>query len=221
MLLSLSMTATLSTPAAAGQCGSSLNSFCSGVTYDAAFPLPADELDAAARSDYELALGKLQKVGGSAAQPMCLQAWKSLQCASKFQRCSSDPTPFKVCRSLCVQFADACNGSDAVLTRCNDELLYDEPPCTDYAELPPSPWALPIDSLTSSPAELFHTAAGLPLLVTLMVLVLHATCCALQHICGSKGFADDYSDETPRDAVRIALRRETDESASSAPLQSS
>ena len=64
--------------AATSECSVPLNSFCSGTTYPAVLPLPASELDAAARSDYELALGKLQKVGGSATQPMCLEAWKAL-----------------------------------------------------------------------------------------------------------------------------------------------
>ena len=196
--------------AATSECSVPLNSFCSGTTYPAVLPLPASELDAAARSDYELALGKLQKVGGSATQPMCLEAWKALQCASKFQRCSSIPSaPYKVCRSLCVQFALACNGSEAVLTRCNDNLLYDEPPCTDYAELVPSPWLLPGKELTSSPVELFHTAAGLPLLVTLLVLALHTLCCGLQHVFGSR-FDDESAaleSETPREAVRLALAK--------------
>jgi len=196
--------------AATSECSVPLNSFCSGTTYPAVLPLPASELDAAARSDYELALGKLQKVGGSATQPMCLEAWKALQCASKFQRCFSTPSaPYKVCRSLCVQFALACNGSEAVLTRCNDDLLYDEPPCTDYAELVPSPWLLPSKELTSSPVELFHTAAGLPLLVTLLVLALHTLCCGLQHVFGSR-FDDESAAlemETPREAVRLALAK--------------
>ena len=121
--------------------------------------------------------------------------------------------PAQVCRTLCTQFAATCNGSDAVLARCNDELLYDEPPCTDYAELPasrrgPTRWmgpsnsadarllrpasigALPPTVLSSSPVELFQTAAGLPLLLTLGVLMMHATCCALQLSCGSSDDGD-------------------------------
>ena len=43
------------------------NDFCVGVTYEASLPLPAAELDASARSDYDLALGKLQKAGAQGA----------------------------------------------------------------------------------------------------------------------------------------------------------
>ena len=115
----------------------------------------------------------------------------------------------QVCRTLCTQFAATCNGSEAVLARCNDELLYDDPPCTDYAELPswrggptrwmsesnvPQPLDLVLPSsgegpaavrISSSPIELFQTAAGLPLLLTLGVLLLHAACCVLQLSCGA------------------------------------
>ena len=75
--------------------------------------------------------------------------------------------------------------------RCADNLLYDEPPCTDYADpLPPRITRLAADvsidgDLVSSPVELFHTAAGLPVLLTLAVLMMHLLCCALQSACGS------------------------------------
>ena len=85
-----------------------------------------------------------------------------------------------------MQFAEACNGSDSVVARCADELLYDGPPCTDYAELSNAPMRLPLFpaagdaavpiSLASSPVSLFRTAAGLPLVLTLAVLLLHASC---------------------------------------------
>jgi hypothetical protein len=251
---------------------SSRDFFCSGVTWEASLPLEAPALDAAARSDYELALGKLQRLGGPASFPQCLESWKALQCASKFQKCSlemptqkvcpatqpstnrsrlrchpfpvwASPSPFhprtQVCRSLCVQFAQACNGSQAVMcappplrthavapicpshlisrrcgrltqlvrsARCTDEMLYDEPPCTDYAELPAhgAPARSP-RTITSSPAELLQTAAGLPLLLTLVVLVLHAACCAFQLSCA--GCRDDDDGASPREALHDTLSR--------------
>ena len=99
----------------------------------------------------------------------------------------------QVCRTLCVQFAEACNGSDSVLARCADDLLYDEPPCTDYADLSPARYTrFPADSLpgsmpniSSSPAELFQTVSGLPLLITVVVLLLHLCCCVVQSACGA------------------------------------
>ena len=98
----------------------------------------------------------------------------------------------QVCRTLCVQFAEACNGSDSVLARCADDLLYDEQPCTDYADLSPARYTrFPADSLpgslpniSSSPAELFQTVSGLPLLITVVVLLLHLCCCVVQSACG-------------------------------------
>ena len=252
--------------------------FCSGVTWNASLPLPVASLDAAAKSDFDLALDRLHRLGSTASLPLCLESWKALQCASKFQKCSAEqpaqkvcmvlplsipfwaahvfltcrsprpPTalsflsesfvccgcPAQVCRTLCTQFAATCNGSEAVLARCNDELLYDEPPCTDYAELPasrrgPTRWmgasnspdallllpasvgALPPTALASSPVELFQTAAGLPLLLTLGVLLMHATCCALQLSCGSSDDADAAADSgsggaTPsRDALHETI----------------
>ena len=90
------------------------NLFCSGVTWNASLPLAPAALDAAAKSDFELALDRLHKLGGAASLPLCLESWKALQCASKFQKCSKDNPAQKVCRSLCFQFADMCNGSQAV-----------------------------------------------------------------------------------------------------------
>lgn len=103
--------------------------------------------------------------------------------------------------------------------RCADDLLYDEPPCTDYADLPTLQLPLQLSAaelsmsredglpaLPSSPAELFQTAAGLPLLLTLFVLVLHGGCCALQLTCGGS-FLDEPRAEEPRTALREALRR--------------
>ena len=111
--------------------------------------------------------------------------------------------------------------------RCADNLLYDEPPCTDYADpLPPRITRLAADvsidgALVSSPVELFHTAAGLPVLLTLAVLMMHLLCCALQSACGS-GSDEAYdtfatSARTPREEVKEAIalggqRRRTDKS---------
>ena len=83
--------ATLLLPGAAsvGQCGLvTSNSFCSGVDYNATLPLAPAALDAAAKSDFELALDRLHKLGGPTSLPFCLESWKALQCASKFQKCS-------------------------------------------------------------------------------------------------------------------------------------
>ena len=80
-------------------------SFCGGVTWNASLPLSSAELDAAARSDYELAIGRLQRMGTPATMTRCLDSWKALQCASKFQKCSREVPAQKVCRTLCVQFA--------------------------------------------------------------------------------------------------------------------
>ena len=67
------------------------NAFCSGVTWNTSLPIEAPDLDAAARADFELALGRLDRsTGGASAFPMCLESWKALQCASKFQKCSRD-----------------------------------------------------------------------------------------------------------------------------------
>ena len=97
--------------------------------------------------------------------------------------------------------------------RCADTLLYDEPPCTDYADLtPPRLARYPADSLpnlVSSPAELFATASGLPLLLTLAVLLLHACCCSLQACCGGGDGADDddaSKGSGEREAVRAAVK---------------
>ena len=140
--------------------------------------------------------------------------------------------PSQVCRTLCTQFAATCNGSEAVLARCNDELLYDDPPCTDYAELPswrggsmrwmaesnvPHPldlsFMLPASGdgpsspvrISSSPVELFQTASGLPLLLTLGVLLLHAVCCVLQLSCGA---SDDEDPAEGRSALHSSIAGE-------------
>lgn len=74
--------------------------FCSGVTWNASLPLAPAALDAAAKADFELALDRLHKVGGASSLPMCLESWKALQCASKFQKCSkATPAPQKVCHT--------------------------------------------------------------------------------------------------------------------------
>jgi hypothetical protein len=206
----------------AARCGyARSNSFCVGVTWNASLPLPPTDLDAAAQSDWELALGRLGAPGGAAGS-RCLEAWKGLQCASKFPKCSAELPAQRVCRSLCVAFAVACNGSDAVLARCADEALYSAPPCTDYAEaaaavgrvpllpLDAAPAAgAPLPPLDSSPVDLFRTAAGLPLLLALLVLGLHAACCTAQLACGGNLFAAEPEEgaRSARDAVRDDLAR--------------
>lgn len=65
-----------------------------------------------------------------------------------------------------------------------------------------------LPTLVSSPAELFQTAAGLPLLLTLAVLLLHLACCGLQAACGSANEADaddDAKARAPREEVREAI----------------
>ena len=71
--------------------------------------------------------------------------------------------------------------------------------------------------LASSPSELFRTAAGLPLLVTMLVLFLHASCCALQLACGSNilGEHDEadavHEEQTSREAMLAALKLRSEE----------
>lgn len=217
-LVALGRRAAATTCAPLGPLGTSSSSFfCTGVTWNASLPLAASALDTAARTDFDAAVDRLRRLGGAAALPMCLESWKALQCASKFPKCSAELPTQRVCRSLCMQFADACNGSEAVLARCADDTLYDEPPCTDYAELPPLlgtvRWMAvggvpPPAGLSSSPAELFHTAAGLPLLLALAVLLAHVFCCALQSACGSGDDSEGsgaFPTPSPRDALRDAL----------------
>ena len=83
------------------------NSFCTEVTYDTSLPggVGPAELDAAARADYEVALPQPGRPGKLLSAPACLDAWKSMQCASKFARCEHGPgpdapvEPLKGCRS--------------------------------------------------------------------------------------------------------------------------
>ena len=120
--------------------------------------------------------------------------------------CARSLNPFPLC----------CRADPPRRARCGDGQLYDEPPCTDYAELAPlhagrwlgAPYAMPTN-ISSSPAELFQTAAGLPLLLTLAVLALHATCYALQLACGGSEDVDAASDDvrTPRDLMRESIAR--------------
>ena len=133
----------------------------------------------------------------------------------------------QVCRSLCYQFADACNTSESVLARCADSLLYDDPPCTDYAAILPADLSergvvfsgleimgLPMDGLVdastfeshaafvaTSPTMLYRTAAGVPIFFALVVICLHALCCVAQSACG--GGSDEQPDSgRARDAMR-------------------
>jgi len=159
--------------------------FCQGVTWNASLPLPPAELDAAARDDYA---GSMSQLARDLQSPgPCQEAWKAVQCASKFPKCSVQISQQKVCRTLCMQFANACNASDAVLAQCYDNLLYDDPPCTDYAPLLADRsvdahgvaiWPAP------SPSELFDTVAGLPVLLAILAVVLHATHYFVQCLCG-------------------------------------
>ena len=97
--------------------------------------------------------------------------------------------------------------------RCTDNELYDEPPCTDYVDFTPYPgrWIgapLPMPTnISSSPGELFETAAGLPLLLTLAVLILHATCYAAQLLCGGREDTEPEDFLSPRDAMNATIAR--------------
>ena len=70
--------------------------FCSGVTWNASLPLSMAALDAAAKADFDLALDRLHRLGSAASLPQCLESWKALQCASKFQKCSGEIPAQKV-----------------------------------------------------------------------------------------------------------------------------
>ena len=62
-------------------------------------------------------------------------------------------------------------------------------------------------NITSSPADLFQTAAGLPLLLTLAVLVLHATCYVIQLSCGAGEDGEADGILSPRDALHDSIAR--------------
>ena len=62
------------------------NSFCTGVTWNVSLGQPAEVVDGLAKHDFEAILAKQGRV---AATPACLEAWKALQCASKFQKCTA------------------------------------------------------------------------------------------------------------------------------------
>ena len=70
--------------------------FCSGVTWNASLQLSMAALDAAAKADFDLALDRLHRLGSAASLPQCLESWKALQCASKFQKCSGEIPAQKV-----------------------------------------------------------------------------------------------------------------------------
>ena len=111
-------------------------------------------------------------------------------------RGGATPPPLTRARILSLSLSLCATPRSA---RCADASLYDEPPCTDYVDLPPPGLIskFPADRLpnvTSSPTELFATAAGLPMLLTFAVLLLHVGCCALQAACGSP--AADEDDES-------------------------
>merc|ERR1711988_23955 len=101
--------------------------FCKSVTYNVSMTYPAgfgDEPDKDARLKYEKGLRTFGH---------CKRIWKAMQCANKFRKCNlPDTKPQKICKSLCVEFGLACNGSMALLDVCNDNNLYSDPPCVDY-----------------------------------------------------------------------------------------
>jgi hypothetical protein len=182
------------------------NSFCTGVTWNVSLGQPADVVDALAKHDFEAILAKQGRV---AATPVCLEAWKALQCATKFPRCAKQVTAHLVCRTLCVQFANACNASESLLLgkgACLDVHKFDEPPCTDYTEplvVGHASWSPDERVLAgSSLSELLHAAAGVPIILALVVAVLHCACCVLQSSCGGGSAAEAVSAQLTRDAMR-------------------
>ena len=182
------------------------NSFCTGVTWNVSLGLPAAEVDEKAREDFEHVFAKYGKV---APTPACLEAWKALNCARKFPRCSKHVTAHTVCRSLCVQFANACNASESLLmgkAACLDAHNFDEPPCTDYAEplrTDHAGWT-PDKSLLAggSLEELLHTAMAAPIVLALVVALLHCTCCVVQSACGGGSVAQADAAQPAREALR-------------------
>ena len=182
------------------------NSFCTGVTWNVSLGQPAEVVDGLAQHDFEAILSKQGRV---AATPACLEAWKALQCATKFPRCAKQVTAHLVCRTLCVQFANACNTSESLLLgkgACLDVHKFDAPPCTDYAE------PLSADHASWSPdervlaggslSELLHAAAGVPILLALVVAVLHCACCVVQSSCGGGTAVEADATQPTRDALR-------------------
>ena len=183
------------------------NSFCTGVTWNVSLGQPAEVVDGLAKHDYEAILAKQGRV---AATPACLEAWKALQCATKFPRCAKQVSAHLVCTTLCVQFANACNASESLLLgkgACLDVHKFDAPPCTDYAE------PLSADHASWSPddradfaggslAELLHVAAGVPILVAFVVAVLHCACCVVQSSCSGGTALESDAAHPARDALR-------------------
>ena len=141
------------------------------------------------------------------------------------------PTPSGACRhrpkktpkqnslrlcSCCTIYALRLARCGTGRARCADNLLYDEPPCTDYAE--PRPYGpgyarYPHDNLISSPEELFQTIQGLPFMLTLGVLLLHLTCCTLQWACGA---GDDGEDRNARSPHAVAMRESLERTTAAA-----
>ena len=95
---SLLPVATASFGPTCGQVGPTAH-FCHGVSWNASLPLAASTLDAAAKSDFDQALDRLHKLSAKDSLPLCLESWKGLQCASKFQKCSKELPAQKVSRS--------------------------------------------------------------------------------------------------------------------------
>ena len=182
------------------------NSFCTGVTWNVSLGQPAEVVDALAKHDFEAILAKQGQV---AATPACLEAWKALQCATKFPRCAKQVTEHLVCRTLCVQFANACNASESLLLSkgaCLDEHKFDVPPCTDYAEplaTDHASWS-PDDHLLAggSLSELLRAAAGVPIILALVVAALHCTCCVVQSSCGGGSAVEADAAQPAREALR-------------------
>ena len=177
------------------------------MTWNVSLPVSALELDAAAQSDYEVAVERQPH-----SSPMCLDAWKALQCASKFQKCAAQHQPAqKVCRTLCLRLAHSCNASDGMLRRCADSTVYDDVPCTDYTALEPG--AAGAAGPAPSPAEALQTAAGLPVLLGFAAVLLHAVYCLVQCVCGGGTARDDAGAPAPRDVFQSLLAPHTEMAA--------
>ena len=189
--------------AATATCGSvRSNDFCRDVTWNASLPRSAAELDAAAHARVEQVASRLRANGDAAGASLCIDAWKALHCATSFPKCASHAgqPPRKVCRTLCARVANACNSSDADLRACHEESVYDEPPCTDYATDELTPGAPP--RAAPSPAESLQTAAGLPVLLGLAAVVLHAILCLVQCMCGGGTAVDSDAAPGAREALK-------------------
>ena len=190
------------------------NTFCTGVTWNVSIGIvPPAEIDTQAKADYELALDKLSRPGHPAASPACFAAWKGLNCARKFPRClpGLHMDAVTTCRTLCEEFAHACNASELMLVSkgaCASAVQFDIPPCTDYVELPSRlSTTYSIDwPPGGSPGELLHTFMSLPVLLALLVTSMHLCCCAIQSICGGGTAEEQRGAESGANLAHGAMR---------------